>query len=386
MGPHRLATNLPRWNLGVLRRNARSSKRPLRSCQNCRSKFRLGRAGENNQWYCELCWLLWYKEQADPNCALEYTETCGTCRNASYVQGWHGEDGVWHCQSCWWDFFDCKNSAPAREWFKKKLKQWLSKKQAPSWETYEMPCGYKHFDFIEIGTSNYDTILQAVAGACEGKFWALGLLPRKRPTELRGLSVDMKRHYLSELPTMPNVTKVHAAIDEFDGTGKLHHVPVKAIRQWEKTFMRRGLRWKFTRLQHAHACSSLGPHPALQRVLTDLGLGHLQKRTRIDVFALETLIAKYGVGSIGLLALDCEGRDCAILRSLAKACDMRPELSPQWISFETNGMNDDTDGPGTEEKTVRAWRARGYSVWWGGGYNASGYRDTVLCRDWGHPQ
>ncbi|CAK9055714.1 unnamed protein product [Durusdinium trenchii] len=44
---------------------------------------------------------------------------------------------------------------------------------------------------------------------------------------------------------------------------------------------------------------------------------------------------------------------------------------PKWILFETNGMNDEYFGKGTERSTVDALLAEGYELFWGGGYHDS---------------
>eukprot|EP00435_Cladocopium_sp_Y103_P039359 s441_g10.t1 len=55
---------------------------------------------------------------------------------------------------------------------------------------------------------------------------------------------------------------------------------------------------------------------------------------------------------------------------------------PKWILFETNGMNDETFGKGTERSTVEALVEEGYELLYGGGYSDTGKRDTVLQRTW----
>jgi hypothetical protein len=53
---------------------------------------------------------------------------------------------------------------------------------------------YKDLDFLEIGTSDFDTLLQSA------------------PDELIGMSVEPIKKYLDNLPAKANVTKVNAAI------------------------------------------------------------------------------------------------------------------------------------------------------------------------------
>jgi hypothetical protein len=57
-------------------------------------------------------------------------------------------------------------------------------------------------DFIEIGTSNWDTCAQA----------AEQMLVSGSASHIRGTSVDIMLPYLQELPVFPGLTKVHGAI------------------------------------------------------------------------------------------------------------------------------------------------------------------------------
>jgi len=68
-----------------------------------------------------------------------------------------------------------------------------------------------HYTFVEIGTSDFDTMLQTCT------------------PEDRGLSVDPIQFYLDRLPNLPNVTKVLAAVSDKDGTASVFFVPLDAI-------------------------------------------------------------------------------------------------------------------------------------------------------------
>lgn len=240
-----------------------------------------------------------------------------------------------------------------------------------------------HFDVVEIGTSNYDTFLQACAAHPDGKSFAWQFLPEDRdPSKLRGLAIDMKRRYLEELPDLPRWVKVQAAVAEHDGVSSMHHLPVSLVRKWEGIFATCGNYNGFRAMQLARACSSLGRHRILWKVLGDVGLRRLLRRHKVRTQSLGTLFQHRGVSSVGILALDCEGQDCAILRGLLRDCEAQPQLLPKVIIFETNGMNDEVFGLGTEERTVKEITARGYDLEYGGGYRATGRRDTVLRRSW----
>lgn len=63
------------------------------------------------------------------------------------------------------------------------------------------------YDFIEIGTSDFDTLIQSC------------------PHKDRGLCVEPLSFYLDRLPNKPNVRKVHAAISDKDGEIEIFFLP-----------------------------------------------------------------------------------------------------------------------------------------------------------------
>ena len=69
---------------------------------------------------------------------------------------------------------------------------------------------YEHFDFIEVGTSDFRTLTQYVEESniscplgCALRNWD--------PNSVRGIAVDPVEHLLKRLPDLPNVAKVNAA-------------------------------------------------------------------------------------------------------------------------------------------------------------------------------
>jgi FkbM family methyltransferase len=266
------------------------------------------------------------------------------------------------------------------------VKQWYVQRSEEEWDYWfeKTDCTKnepQHFDFIEIGTSNYHSFTQAVVEHPDGKPYAWNFLPwDKHPLSLRGLAVDMQQNYLNQLPDLPNVTKVCAAVSESGGTKGMFHVPLGDVEHWENVMTRCGS-WKGHQVfRLARGCSALKNHGMLLHQLKTVGLSHLARTRRVRTLSLNELLLRHKVASVGVLAIDCEGYDCAILRGLISACLQRPEWWPEWIWFETNGMNDELLGQGTEEETVRALLRHGYMLWWGGGYASSGYRDTVMKR------
>merc|ERR1712087_1024897 len=115
----------------------------------------------------------------------------------------------------------------------------------------------------------------------------------------------------------------------------------------------------------------------------DIGFEHLARLTRVPTCSVETILRRHNVQSIGVIATDCEGYDCSILQGLMRVCKTHPSWYPHWIWFESNGMNDEKFGKGTERRTVHEIEKHGYELWWGGGYHLTGKRDTLMRRKLG---
>jgi len=201
-----------------------------------------------------------------------------------------------------------------------------------------------HFDFIEIGTSDYDTILQACASQ-QTAWWTSGLLPDNKDwIHLRGLCVDMRREFLKRLPSLHYVTKDCVAVADSDGSTMMHYVPLKAINRWERIFATHGSWEGYKAIQLAHGCSSLGKHRVLWTRLRKVGLQHLIRRRRVAVCTMPTLLRRHKVRSIHVFKSDIEVYDCKILQALLDYCIECPHLFPKHIIFETNGMCDELFG------------------------------------------
>jgi hypothetical protein len=173
------------------------------------------------------------------------------------------------------------------------------------------------FDFIEIGTSDFDTLIQTCG------------------EDARGLSVDMMQHYLDRLVSKPNVIKVCAGItglveppsDSDDALPKsvtAYHIHPDDIEKHHMPFWLRG-------------CNSImTPHPTAVKYLESRNLRHLYRETQVPMLTIKELFDTYDVGSVKYLKLDTEGHDCAILGGLLEMCRLNPQRWPGEILFECN--------------------------------------------------
>jgi hypothetical protein len=171
-----------------------------------------------------------------------------------------------------------------------------------------------HYNFIEIGTSDFDTLIQT----CDD-------------TSI-GLSIDALNCYLDLLPEKKHVKKIHAGISDNDGYMDIYFIPPELIQS-------HGL------ISWVRGCNSIGkPHPTVLKCLKMYGFPEtlIQKET-VPVKSIPTLFQENNVHSIDYLKIDTEGHDCIIMNSYIDYCMKHPETFAKTIRFETNNLSLRTD-------------------------------------------
>jgi FkbM family methyltransferase len=187
----------------------------------------------------------------------------------------------------------------------------------------------KHYDFIEIGTSDFNTLIQ------------------KASDSTVGLSVEPLADYLNRLPSKKRVTKVNVAVSNRSGHLDIFYVPDAVRKQYALPSWMKGT-------------NKVGaPHPTVVRYLAKKGLPPtLMKHDRVPVLSIATLFRKYHVGSLDFLKVDTEGHDAVIIGAYIDLIESRPSLKATKIQFESNSL--------TSKEAVRHLKERlerlGYSV------------------------
>jgi FkbM family methyltransferase len=161
-------------------------------------------------------------------------------------------------------------------------------------------------DFIEIGTSDFDTEIQNANGRT-------------------GLSVEPIQLYLDRLPTPEGVQKVCTAITNYDGEIKMFYMHPDTIKKHDFPDWLRG-------------CNTIGVCHPIVRVNM-----HLRKLKQNDIITeqtvrcmtFETLCKQYNVSSCKFLKIDTEGHDPVILHSYMDYVDSGFEKIKK-IKFESN--------------------------------------------------
>jgi hypothetical protein len=186
---------------------------------------------------------------------------------------------------------------------------------------------FKDLDFLEIGTSDFDTLLQSA------------------PDESIGMSVEPIKMYLDNLPDKANITKVNVAVKakNRDETCQVYYIPDNVIAENNLPSFLKG-------------CNSINEYH-LQHNL--LNIQSMVQRDTIPQVAINTLLEQYNIRKIGYLKIDTEGGDCYILNDLiVYLSDKDPVYYPQKILFESNELSDST----MVDNVIRALCGMGYKL------------------------
>lgn len=181
-----------------------------------------------------------------------------------------------------------------------------------------------HYDFIEIGTCDFETLVE------------------RAPSQAVGLCIEPLQFYLDRLPVKPNVRKMCCAIspDGSAGRSDLYWVHPDDITRLGLPDWLRG-------------CNRLGEmHP--QHLNKDVA--PVVRTQRVDIFPLRAVFVMNHVSSVQLLKLDTEGLDCAILLDFARWGEGM--VKPQAIRAETNSLTP----PHMVERVKATYAALGYKV------------------------
>lgn len=164
------------------------------------------------------------------------------------------------------------------------------------------------YDFIEIGTSDFDTLIE------------------KSNNSIKGISIEPLQIYLNNLPEKDGVIKSNYAVSNFNGNIDLYYINPKKISELNLPFGFRG-------------CNSIGkPHPALSRILKNK-YDELVDIIQVEVITWNDIVSKYNVDSVNLIKIDTEGHDHIILEEYYKLCIEKPNLQADKIIFEYNELS-----------------------------------------------
>tara|TARA_B110000008_G_C16965838_1_gene561976 strand:+ start:1358 stop:2197 length:840 start_codon:yes stop_codon:yes gene_type:complete len=168
-------------------------------------------------------------------------------------------------------------------------------------------------DFIEIGTSDFDTEIE------------------KNDNKI-GLSIDAVKYYVDKLPNKSGCTKINNGISNFNGNITINYVSIENIKKYHLPWWVRG-------------CNSVNHyHPTVSKLLLDKGLQIKDIATNytIPCKTIIFLLDEYNVHGFYLLKVDTEGHDSTILKHFLEN-NKRNYLLPHKIIFESNVLTNKED-------------------------------------------
>lgn len=192
---------------------------------------------------------------------------------------------------------------------------------------------FKDYDFIEIGTSNFDTLIEHANDTTVG------------------LSIEPIKHYLEQLPNRAQVNKLNMAISDKNGSLDIYYIPEDIIKQHELPDYLKG-------------CNRLNEYHPLHQPYK-----HLCVRDNVEVISITELFFREKIRQVQLLKIDTEGHDCIILQNLYSHLKNVPsEYYPRKIVFETN----ENVKPVVVDKTLELFYKLGYRL------HHKGYDTTIV--------
>lgn len=183
-----------------------------------------------------------------------------------------------------------------------------------------------NYSFIEIGTSDFDTMIQ------------------RSDDSTVGLSIEPIKIYLDRLPNKKNVTKINCAIafDGVEGKDTMYYISPEVLK--ENLSLPNWLR----------GCNRLGDYHLQHK---NLKIEHLVETVEVDIIPIARLFEIYKVDKVNTLKLDTEGGDCYILKQLLPVLKEKDKSSwPTTILFETNILSAEA----LIQETILCYETLGY--------------------------
>lgn len=164
------------------------------------------------------------------------------------------------------------------------------------------------YDFMEIGTSNFDTLIETATDTTQG------------------ISIEAIKYYLDCLPDRPGVKKVNCAVSRSNQKEMLQvfYVPESVIAERNLPDWLRG-------------CNSVGDYHLQHR---KLGITDLVVKKHVPCIPIGEIFEQYDVTELDYLKIDTEGSDAEIMLHLYEYLITQPaNKKPHRILFESNELN-----------------------------------------------
>jgi FkbM family methyltransferase len=169
------------------------------------------------------------------------------------------------------------------------------------------------YDFIEIGTSDFDTEIQ-------------------KNNMKRGISIEPIKYYLNRLPNKENCIKLNMGISNYTGTCIVNYLSEKTINQYNFPDWVRG-------------CNSINSyHKTVNTICKEKGINieSIIEKDEVNVTTLYQIMNQLCIGGVYFLKIDTEGHDAVILKKFYEEIKNTMYL-PHVIVFESNVLTSDED-------------------------------------------
>jgi hypothetical protein len=168
-------------------------------------------------------------------------------------------------------------------------------------------------DFIEIGTSDFETEIQ------------------KNDKKI-GVSIEPIKYYLNRLPDKQDCIKLNMGISDYNGKCLVNYLS-------EETIMRYALpHW-------VRGCNSINTyHKVVSQLCKDKGINieNISQQDEVDVMTLYEIMTKLSINGLYFLKIDTEGHDTVILKKFYEEIQNNIYL-PHVIQFESNILSSSDD-------------------------------------------
>jgi hypothetical protein len=171
------------------------------------------------------------------------------------------------------------------------------------------------YDFIEIGTSDFDTEIQ-------------------NNNDKIGISIEPVKYYLDKLPIKQQCVKLNAGVSNYNGQCRVNYLSEETIQKYNFPHWVRG-------------CNCINSyHKTITNLCKEKSID-IEKISSYDIVDVYTLyqIMKLDIlhiDGVYFLKIDTEGHDCDILKQFY--VDIKNNyLLPHVIKFESNGLSSNED-------------------------------------------
>jgi len=168
------------------------------------------------------------------------------------------------------------------------------------------------YDFIEIGTSDFDTELQ------------------KKDAKV-GISIEPIQYYLDRLPKKDKCIQLNLGISDYNGMCTVNYLSEQTIQEYGFPEWVRG-------------CNSINSyHTTVTKLCVQRGIDieTISKKDSVGVSTLHTLMKNLYVGGVYFLKIDTEGHDTIILNKFYEEFQevQHRFYLPHTIQFESNVLS-----------------------------------------------